>query len=146
LTRLRKDTPPKATCEKGKHRAPALYLLPFCPVHAGPKIYQTGKLVSVQSPETDLPFPLPSGQTWTLPTHRIYELEVHQADLVYIGYCPKRDYKGEWRAGDDVQLRTKKGKLFLKRSNGKEFVLDLQREAKIGPDGKAVTFLSYKKH
>ena len=121
-------------------------LLPFCPVYAGRKTYQTGKLVSVQSPETDLPFPLPSGQMWTLPTHLIYDLEVRQADLVYIGYCPKRAYKGEWRAGDDVQFRIQKDKLFLKRSNGKEFVLDLQLEAKIGPEGKPVTFLSYKKH
>jgi plasmid stabilization system protein ParE len=77
--------------------------------------------------------------------HLAYQFEVQQADIVYIGYCEKRDYKAEWRVGDDVQFRLKKDKMYLKRPNGKEFMLEFLLQAKLGPDGKPITILGYKK-
>ena len=109
------------------------------------KTYQTGKLLSVQSPETPFPLPLPSGQTLAIPAHLLYEFEVQAEDIVYIGYCQKRDYKAEWRVGNDVQFRLKKDKIYLRRPNGKEFALDFLLQAKLGADGKPITALSYKK-
>ena len=117
----------------------------FSLVCAAQRTYQTGKLLSVQSPEMPFPMPLPSGQTLALPLHLTYQFEVQQANIVYIGYCGKRDYKAEWRVGDDVQLRLKKDKVYLKRPNGKEFMLEFLLQAKLGPDGKPITILGYKK-
>jgi hypothetical protein len=89
--------------------------------------------------------PLPSGQTLALPLHLTYQFEVQQTDIVYIGYCGKRDYKAELRVGDDVQFRLKEDKVYLKRPNGKEFMLEFLLQAKLGPDGKPITILGYKK-
>ena len=79
------------------------------------------------------------------PIHPTYQFEIQQGEVVYIGYCQNRDYKAEWHVGDDVQFRTKKNKLYLKRPNGKEFRLEFLLEAKLGPDGKPVTILSQRK-
>ena len=119
--------------------------LSFSLVCAAQRTYQTGKLLSVQSPEIPFSVPLTSGQTLALPLHLTYQFEVQQADIVYIGYCEKRDYKAEWRVGDDVQFRLKKNKVYLKRPNGKEFTLEFLLQAKLGPDGKPITILGYKK-
>jgi hypothetical protein len=110
---------------------------------ASPKTYQTGKLLSVQSPETVIPMPLVLGPS--LPVHLSYQFEVQQGDIVYVGYCQRRDYKAEWRVGDDVQFRLRKDKMYLKRPNGKEFILIFLLQAKLGTDGKPVTIFSYKK-
>jgi len=113
--------------------------------HAAPKTYLAGKLLSIQSPEVVFPLPLPSGQTLPLPMHLSYRFEIQQGDVVYIGYCQKRDYKAEWHVGDDVRFRTRKDKMYLKRPNGKEFALEFLLTAKLGPDGKPVTILSQRK-
>ena len=123
----------------------AVVCLPLSLVCVAQRAYQTGKLLSVQSPESPFPLPLPSGQTLTVPVHMTYLFEVQEADIVYIGYCQKRDYKPEWRVGDDVQFRLKKDMMYLKRPNGKEFTLDFLLQAKLGPDGKPLTIVSYKK-
>ena len=88
---------------------------------------------------------MPSGQTFSIPVHLSYQFEIHQGDAVFVGYCQKRDYKAEWHVGSDVQFRMKKDKLYLKRPNGKEFTLEFLLQAKLGPDGKPVTFLSQRK-
>ena len=43
-----------------------------------------------------------------------YQFEVQQGDIVYVGYCQRRDYKAEWRVGNDVQFRLRKDKMCLK--------------------------------
>ncbi len=88
------------------------------------------------------PLPLPSGQTLTFPVHLSYQFEVQQADVVYIGYCQKRDYKAEWQVGDDVQFRLKKDKMYLKRPNGRELTLDFYCRRSSVPTGKPITILS----
>jgi hypothetical protein len=110
--------------------------------HAAPKTYLAGKLLSIQSPEVDSPLPLPSGQTLLLPMHFSYQFEIQLGDVVYVGYCQTREYKAEWHVGDEMQFRTKKDKMYLKRPNGKEFGLEFLLQAKLGPDGKPVTILS----
>jgi hypothetical protein len=119
----------------------------FSTSNASEKTYGTGKLLSINSPEYPLTIPplAPNGPTVTLPMHLSYEFEIQQGDVVYMGYCDRRDYKDEWRVGDDVQFRLQKDKLILKRPNGKEFKLIFSTEAKLGPDGKPVTILSQKK-
>jgi hypothetical protein len=113
--------------------------------HAAPKTYLAGKLLSIQSPEVDSPLPLPSGQTLLLPMHLSYQFEIQLGDVVYVGYCQTREYKAEWHVGDEMQFRTKKDKMYLKRPNGKEFGLEFLLQAKLGPDGKPVTILSQRK-
>jgi len=127
-------------------RAIRTLLIAFCawPVvaQAAPKIYLTGKLVSIKSPEVLLPLPFFSV---TFPINPTYEFEIQQCEVVYVGYCQHRDYKAEWHVGDEVQFRMKKSNLYLRRPNGKEFRLEFLLEATLGPDGKPVTILSQRK-
>lgn len=122
-------------------------LLLFRTTYGSEKTYGTGKLLSINSPEVPFTIPplTPNGPTTTLPMHLYYEFEIQQGDVVYMGYCDRRDYKAEWLVGDDVQFRLQKDKLILKRPNGKEFKLTFFLEAKLGPDGKPVTILNRKK-
>jgi hypothetical protein len=120
----------------------AMVLLPFGAAHADSKNYQTGKLISVQSPEITLHLPPPSID---LPMHLNYQFEVQQGDLVYAGSCSRQDYKPEWQVGEDVQFRLSKDKMYLRRPNGKELRLVFLLQAKLGPDGKPITILQYKK-
>ena len=101
-----------------------IFLL-FSTTYASEKVYETGKLLSVKSPEVPFTMPplTPKGPATTVPMHPYYEFEIQQGDVVYMGYCDRRDYKAEWRVGDDVQFRLQKDKLILKRPNGKEFKL-----------------------
>jgi hypothetical protein len=135
-----------------KKELPAILVLLVLALHSAPiygseKTYEDGKLVSVNSPEVSLTIPplVPSGPTVTFPLHLSYHFGVQQGDVVYICYCQKRDYKAEWRVGDAVQFRLQRDKMYLKRPNGKEFKLEFLLEAKLGPDGKPVTVVSYKK-
>jgi hypothetical protein len=135
-----------------KKELPAIFVLLVLTLHStsvcgSEKTYEDGKLLSVNSPEVPLTIPplVSSGSTVTFPLHLFYHFEVQQGDIVYIGYCQRRDYKAEWRVGDDVQFRLQKDKMYLKRQNGKEFKLEFLLEAKLGPDGKPVTVVSHKK-
>jgi hypothetical protein len=110
--------------------------------HASEKAYQAGKLVSVQSPE--LPFPLPTStgsQPIVFPLHVTYLFEIQQGEVGYVGSCRMTDYRAEWKAGDNVQFRLDRDKMYLKRPNGKEFRLQFLLQARLGPDGKPVTIL-----
>jgi hypothetical protein len=115
--------------------------------HGEGRTYQTGNLVSVNSPE--LPFTLPpvvaGGPSITIPLHLSYEFEVRNGDIVYLGFCRRSDYKPEWRVGEDVQFRLQKDKMYLKRPNGKEFRLIFLLEAKLGADGQPTVLVNYKK-
>ena len=114
--------------------------------YAAPKTYLTGTLLSIVSPESSVPLPLPSGQILPVPIHLRYQFEIQLADVVYVGYCQTRDYKAEWQVGKEVQFRMKKDKIYLKRANGKEFALQFLLQAKIGPDGKPVTIFGQHEH
>jgi hypothetical protein len=120
-------------------------VIPSSLVHASQKAYQTGKLVSVYSPEVQFPLPTTSGQTLNVPMHLVYEFEVQEGDTLYKGYCQPSEYKPEWKAGDDVQFRLKQNKIYLKRPNGKELRLVFLMQAKLGVDGKPVTILKSNK-
>ena len=69
--------------------------------------------------------------------HLSYQFEIQLGDVVYVGYCQTRDYKAEWHVGDEVQFRTKKDKMYLKRPNGKEFGLEFSTASKTRPRWKA---------
>ena len=116
--------------------------LPLCWTYAGERTYQTGKLVSIQSPEINFPLPLPSGQVFSMPVHWSYMFEIQQGDLVYVGSCQKRDYKPDWRVTDDVEFRLKNDKMYLRRPQGKELALDFILSAKLGSDGKPIAVVS----
>jgi len=120
----------------------ALALLPVRPVNAGSKIYETGKLISVQSPEITLHLPPPSID---LPIHLTLQFEVQEGDLVYVGSCRRQDYKPEWQVGQDVQFRFSKDQMYLRRPNGKELRLLFLLQARLGPDGKPITILPAKR-
>jgi hypothetical protein len=93
-------------------------------------------------PEVILRMPAPS---MDLPMHLTFNFEIQQGDLVYVGSCRRQDYKSEWQVGQDVQFRLSKDKLYLRRPNGKEMSLVFLLQAKVGPDGKPMTILQYKK-
>jgi hypothetical protein len=117
---------------------------PLCWTYAGEKTYQTGKLVSIESPEVNFPLPLPSGQVFNMPVHWSYMFEVQQGDLVYVASCPKRDYKAEWRVSDDVEFRLKNDKMYLRRPQGKELTLDFILSARLDSDGKPITVVNFR--
>ena len=91
---------------KSEELIPAILVLLVLALHSASvygseKTYEDGKLLSVNSPEVPLTIPplVPSGPTVTFPLHLSYHFEVQQGDVVYIGYCQKRDCKAEWRVG-----------------------------------------------
>jgi hypothetical protein len=120
----------------------AVLSLPICAAARG-KSYENGKLVSIESPETPFPLPLPSGQIIGVPTQLLNEFGIQQRDILYLGTCLKRDCKPEWRVGDDVQFRREKGKLYLKRPKHGECELQFLLSAKLDADGKPIAVLDY---
>lgn len=124
----------------------AVLTCPLCWTFAREKTYQTGKLVSVESPETPFPLPLPSGETVSMPVHLLYRFEVRQGDVLYVGSCLKKDYpKAQWQTADEVQFRREKDKMYLKRPKGGELELHFLLSAKLDPDGKPVAVLDFAK-
>ena len=114
-------------------------------IYASQKTYETGKLLSVESPEVSIPIPIGDGQTINWAMHFNYKFEVQEGNVVYIGYCQRNAYKPEWRVGNDVEFRLKKDKMYLKRPNGKELALVFLLEARLGSDGQPITILKSKK-
>jgi hypothetical protein len=122
----------------------ALLSLSIRQTYARDKTYQTGKLISIESPETPVALPLPSGQTLDVPVHVLYKFEIQVGDLWYVGSCLKKEYKAQWRVRDAVQFRLNKDKMYLRRPKRGELVLEFLRSAKLGPDAKPITVVSFK--
>jgi hypothetical protein len=112
-------------------------------VSAREKLYGEGKLVSIESPDTPFPLPLPSGQIIGVRMQLLSRFAIQQADILYLGTCLKRDCKAEWRVGDDVEFRREKDKLYLKRPKHGETELHFLLSAKLDADGKPVAVLDY---
>ena len=136
----------------GNQRITAILMIlvsfPFFSAYAGEKTYQTGKLVSIESPETpiSLPVQFPPGQAVSVPMHLFYKFEIQQADVLYVGLCQRKDYRAEWRVADDIQFRLKKDKIYLRRQEKGELALNLLLTAKLGPDGKPTTIVAFGKY
>jgi hypothetical protein len=121
----------------------AVLSLPIC--WAREKSYENGKLVSIESPDTPFPVPLPSGQVIGVPINILNRFGVRQGDILYLGTCLKKDCKPEWRVGDDIKFRREKDKLYLKRPKHGERELHFLLSAKLDANGKPVAILDYAK-
>jgi len=113
----------------------ALFLLIFLissTAYAGskePKIYQEGVLIDVRLGEPSLFLGEQNYKigksTVSMPSRsmKIYHVIVQVDDLIYIGAIRvgwARTYNPEWIIGDPVQVRFKKNRMYLKKSNEKE--------------------------
>jgi hypothetical protein len=105
--------------------------------NAGSKVYQTGTLVKIESPETGMRFgPFrPTDPVLIVPTHLFYNFDIQVGDVHYVAACGAYRYRPEWKVGHDVHFRLKKDQVYLKRPNGKEFRLDFWAETLVRPDG-----------
>jgi hypothetical protein len=122
----------------------AISSLPIC-LSAREKPYEKGKLVSIESPDTPVRLPLPSGQVIGVPVRLLNRFGIQQGDILYLGTCLKKDCKAEWRVGDDVEFRREKDKLYVKRPKHGEVELHFLMSAKLDADGKPVAVLDYAK-
>jgi hypothetical protein len=118
---------------------------PFRSTFAREKTYQTGKLVSIESPETPISLPLPSGQRATMAVALFYKFEIRQGDTLYVGTCLRNKYKAEWPVADDLQFRVRNDKMYLRRPKGGELALNFMLSAKLDYDGKPITVLGFAK-
>jgi len=122
----------------------AILSVPFCSA-AREKSYENGTLVSIESPDTPFPLPLPSGQVIAVPMKILNRFGIRQGDVLYLGTCLKKECKAEWRVGDDVQFRRVKDRLYLKRPKHGERELHFFLSAKLDAKGKPVAVLDYAK-
>lgn len=101
---------------------------------AADKVYQTGKLVDVDSQPYTKEIPSNGGSMSVLRHEN--DLAVQLGDVIYVGQCEEKRHfsscrPGNWIVGDPIDVRIDKDSMYLKKADGGEVKTKIVKRARV---------------